>query len=293
MYVLDQKMASVGFLNSGNKAVHVHGVKIAPGQLATVAGTGKAGFSGDGGKAIRARLGGFGAAPPPPVLREPARAYGLPFTLGSLAADHKGNLFIGDPANQRVRMVDKSGLIVTLAGEGLAGAARDCCLSPAGLAVDRLGSLYLSDKTTKRIWLISLKASRAGHRGGKMPPKALQLIAGSGPGGHGRGERAVVPDLFSPGGLTVDHSGTLFVTELTGTNPQIGYVRLIGKDGNTETIVGNGQGGFNGDGLKGQLTSLFSPTDVAVDRCGNLFVADMGDDRVRRLSERPSEACRR
>jgi len=93
--------------------------------------------------------------------------------------------------------------------------------------------------------------------------------------------------------LAVDHSGILYIAEVQqlgatsqGVPPYYGDIRAFDAIGKITTLAGNGQSAYNGDGLAGKLVSLAYPTDLAVDSCGNLLIADPGNDRILRLDLR-------
>jgi sugar lactone lactonase YvrE len=233
------------------------------GMISTVAGTGQAGFSGDGGPAGKARL-SF------PTL---------------MASDLEGNLFISEQNNQRVRKVSPDGLITTVAGTGKEGFSGDGGLAtaaplkwPRGLAVDAAGNLFIADHYNHRIRKVS-------------PEGIITTVAGSGRDGPtkgvsaGDGGLATEARLNGPFGLALDGSGNLFFSELGdlfGTNT--GYrVRKVDANGIISTVAGSDRRGFSGDGGPATAARLNTPTGVAVDTAGNLFIGDMGNNRVRKV----------
>jgi sugar lactone lactonase YvrE len=238
--------------------------KVSPaGMISTVAGTGHAGFSGDGGLATQARL-SF------PTL---------------MALDQAGNLFISDQGNSRVRKVSPDGLITTVTGTGRngfsgdGGPATDAQLNwPRGLAVDAAGTLFIADHYNHRIRKVS-------------PDGIITTAAGSGRDGPtkgvsaGDGGLATEARLNGPFGLTLDRMGNLFFTELGdlfGANK--GYrVRKVSAAGVITTVAGSDRRGFSGDGGPATEARLDTPTGVAVDTAGNLFIVDLGNYRVRKV----------
>jgi sugar lactone lactonase YvrE len=231
--------------------------------ISTVAGTGQAGFSGDGGPASKARL-------------------SLPALM---ASDLAGNLFISEQDNQRVRKVSPDGLITTVAGTGKIGFSGDGGPAtaaplnwPRGLAVDAAGNLYIADHYNHRIRKVS-------------PDGIITTVAGSGRDSPsegvstGDGGRATEARLNGPFGLALDRSGNLYFAELGdlfGTNT--GYrVRKVDSNGIITTVAGSDRRGFSGDGGLATQARLDTPRGVAVDTAGNLFIGDGGNNRVRKV----------
>ena len=221
------------------------------GTITTVAGTGRAGYSGDGGPATAAHL------------REP---YGL-------AVDSAGNLYIADRADHRVRRVDRSGTITTVAGtgdrgyngdDGPATAAR--ISFPQELAVDADGNLYVAawgNRSVRRV-------DRFG---------TISTVAGTGRAGYsGDGGPATAAQVYYPAGLAVDAAGNLFIAD-AGTH----RVRRVDRFGTITTLAGTGRSGYNGDGGPAASTQFAAPQGLAVDAAGNLFIADSANRRVRRV----------
>jgi hypothetical protein len=237
--------------------------KVSPsGIISTVAGTGKVGFSGDGGPATEARLN--------------------PWTL---ALDGAGNLFIGDSGNLRVRKVSTDGLITTFAGSGKAGfsgdggPATEASFSEVNVgAVDAAGNLFIADGNNHRIRKVS-------------PAGIITTVAGSGPTGRakgvsaGDGGLATEARLNGPFSLALDRAGNLFFSEIGdffGANK--GYrVRKVDANGIISTVAGSDARGFAGDGGPATQACLNTPTGVAVDSAGNLFIADWDNYRVRKV----------
>ncbi len=220
------------------------------GIITTVAGTGTPGFSGDGGTATSAQLAG------------PSR----------VAVDGSGNLFIVD--NNRIRKVSASGIITTVAGNGTSGfsgdggAATSAQLNfPYGVAVDGSGNLFISDLFNNRI----RKVSTSG---------IIITVAGNGTGDFfGDGEIATSAHLSNPAGIVVDGQGTLFVADSANNR-----IRKISASGLITTVAGNGAQGFSSDGGNATSAQLNSPSDVAVDGSGKIYVADSVNNAVRMLT---------
>ncbi len=222
------------------------------GIITTVAGTGTSGFSGDGGPATAAQLGY-----PPRV-----------------AADSGGNLFIVDADNQRIRKVTPAGVITTVAGTGTSGFSGDGgpataaqLADPVAVAVDAVGNLFIADNGNDRIRRVT-------------PGGIITTVAGTETGGFGGdGGPATAAQLADPLAVAVDAAGNLFIAD-TGND----RIRKVTPSGIITTFAGSGLRGFSGDGGAATGAWLSEPSDVAVDAAGNFFIADNGNDRVRKVT---------
>ena len=219
------------------------------GIIHTVAGNGTEGFGGDGGAATSAQL----SSPQ------------------GIAIDSNGNLYIADASNNRVRKVDPTGVITTFAGNGnnsgSGGPATSLALSsPEGLVV-KGNTLYISELSNV-IWTVDLSTQVANMIAGSIPP----LFGGF----NGDGNTALATRLNQPNGMAFDSAGNLFVAD-SGND----RVREI----NAEQIVSTVAGGHLGDGpaKDASLNSGFN-VHLAFDAEGNLYVADPGNNRVRKLT---------
>ncbi len=223
--------------------------EVSGGTITTVAGNGNCCFSGDGGPAIDAEF------------NDPA----------GVAVDLSGNLYIADSGNNRVREVS-GGIITTLVGNGTDGfsgdggtPARASLNGPDGVAVDAAGELFIADSYNERIRKVS---------GG-----VITTVAGTGGGTFwGDGGTAASAGLLNPHGVAVDLTGNLYIADY-GNN----RVRKV-SGGTITTVAGNGVAGFSGDGGPATSASLNDPQGVAVDSAGNLYIADMINARIRRVS---------
>ena len=236
------------FVDAGNHCVR----KVdAAGAVSTVAGSGRYGYGGDGGPAVRAQL-------------------ALP---RGAALDDAGNLYIADTENHRVRKVDAAGAISTVAGTGKQGysgdggaAVRAQLAFPWGVAADGAGNLYIADRNNHRI----RKVDAAG---------AISTVAGSGQWGYGGdGGAAVRAQLAFPYNVAADEAGSLYIADTWNDR-----IRKVDAAGVISTIAGTGEMGYSGDGGAAVRARLSYPADVAVDRAGNLYVADSGNNSIRRL----------
>ena len=222
------------------------------GTLIRLAGTGRRGYSGDGGPALSAQL-------------------GLP---NSIVADGAGNLYVADPPAHAVRKISSSGIISTYAGNGTPGFSGDGgpaiaaqLNSPNGLALDAAGNLYIADKNNSRIRVVS-------------PDGHIVTVAGNGvPGFFGDNGSARDAALNNPEGVALDASGNLYIADTQNYR-----VRMVGSDGTITTVAGVGNGNVFGDNGPATAAGLVLPTGVAVDRLGNLYISDFGNSRIRLVS---------
>ncbi len=197
-----------------------------------------------------------------------------------LAVDTHGNLYISDTGNNRIRRIDGSnGIVTTVAGtggrgfSGDQGPARDAQLDgPTGIAVDSENNIYFADGTMdgkNRLRRVDGETS------------VITTVAGNGTQGFsGDGGPAVLAQFNSLGGVAIDHEGNLYIAD--SFNNRIRMISI--STGAITTVAGDGAQGFSGDGGLALSASLNNPLSVAIDRAGNLFIADSGNFRIRKLS---------
>ena len=278
------------------------------GNLILVAGTGTAGYSGDGGNSTKAQLNS-------PV---------------GLACDSSGNLYIADSLNNRIRKVS-NGTITTVAGNGVLGLSGDNgpaiaaqLANPISVAVDGAANLYIlpgasyssgvsSYTYLRKVSNGTITTVNCTYSGGNQstpcfgdgvqiasdgsgdiyfaaPPFLIyevsngnaKVVAGTfpaNPGFGGDGGPATAAVLNYPVGVFPDSSGNLFIAD-----SQNNRVRKINSQGIISTVAGNGTFGFSGDGAAATSAELASPTNVAVDSSGNLYIVDSGSQRVRKVT---------
>jgi uncharacterized protein (TIGR03437 family) len=223
--------------------------KVTPdGIISTVAGTGTGAFSGDGGPARQASL-------------------NWPWRL---ALDVVGNLHVADRNNDRVRRVSATGVITTVAGNGVrgfsgdGGAAASASLNqPIGVAADAAGNLYIAEREGNRIRRVSSEG-------------VISTVAGDGTCRFsGDGGPATAATVCVPYALAVDRAENLLIAD-TGNR----RVRKVAPDGTITTVAG---GGNQGDGGISLNASFAEPFDVAVDAAGNVYIADRSNDRIRKV----------
>jgi len=226
--------------------------------IETVAGTGDRGFSGDGGDAIAARL------------NEPS----------GVAVDGAGNIYIADNDNNRIRRVDREGKITTVAGTGKSGFSGDSgpateaeLNNPYGVWVSASGEVYIADQRNHRV----RKVSQDG---------VIETIAGNGVSGYsGDGGPATEASLSYPDDMVLNSEGELFIAD-AGND----VVRRILVDGSIDTFAGSGKHAYNGasahsgDGGPATLAQLDTPAALAIDPKGNLYIADLRNHAIRKVS---------
>jgi len=236
--------------DSGNNRIR----RITPsGRILPFAGNGLLGSSGDGGPAVEA------------TLNSP----------GAIAFDSRGNLYVADSGNHRVRCISPSGIITTVAGNGSSimagdgGPAVEASLHlPQGVAVDPSDNLLIADSGNYRVRKVDLRTG------------IITTIAGSGRfGSDGDGQAAVQASFRFPYGVAADNFGMIYVID--GDDHR---VRRIDQNGLISAFAGNGSQGGDGDGGPALDAQLDFPSFITIDRVGNLYIADFGNHRIRRVS---------
>lgn len=279
------------FWNNRIRKVATNGI------ITTVAGNGTNGYSGDNGAATNAML---------------CRPCGV-------TVDSSGNLIIADTENNRIRKVATNGIITTVAGNGSQGyfgdngAATNAMLYyPQSVAVDSSGNIIIADQPNNAIRKVATNGIITTITGTSLPTGVAEdsngnlfiadigdsrvfklatngiitTIAGNGTYGYsGDNGAATNAMLRQPSGVTVDSSGHLFIAD-TYNN----CIRMVMATGVITTVAGNGAsagtGGGNYSGDNGAATNamLYHPFGVTVDSAGNLFFADYGNNRIRKVT---------
>jgi sugar lactone lactonase YvrE len=236
-----------------NHRIRKVSVPVATLQMSTVAGTGTAGYNGDG-------------------LATGAQLY---YPAGT-AVDGAGNIYISDQYNHRIRKVNAvTGLISTIAGTGLegflgeGGPATSARLAyPTGIAVDGVGNVYFADQYNQRIRKITAATG------------IITTTAGSGTAGYlGDGGVGTAAQLNFPTGVAVDAGGNVYIADQNNQRIRI----VFAGSGVITTIAGKGTIGAGGDGGAAVNAQLNFPTGVAVDNAGNVFIADNSNYRIRKI----------
>jgi len=226
------------------------------GIITTIAGTGVNGYSGDGGLAINAKI------------QDPI----------GVAVDALGNnLYIAEGVGSRIRKVNlTTGIITTIAGNGGLGYNGDGILAtnaelnqPSAIAIDSASNIYFADFANYRIRKINASDG------------IIHTVAGNGTSGHsGMDGRATNAQIGFCQGIALDNNNNIFIADW-GWN----YVMKINLvDSIITAVAGNGNMGYNGDGIPPTQADLYAPDGVATDSKGNFYIADGGNSRIRKVT---------
>ncbi|HEY1576611.1 MAG TPA: Ig-like domain repeat protein, partial [Terracidiphilus sp.] len=221
--------------------------------IETIAGIGSPGYSGDGGSATQTPIS----------------------TPAGLAIDGAGNIYFADSGNQIVRRIDVNGKITTVAGtpqsqgySGDGGPATSAKLFlPEGIALDAVGNLYIADTGNAAIRKVDAATNQ------------ISTVAGvpGTPGYNGDGT-ATASELNSPWTVAIGADNSLYIADTYNNR-----IRRV-SDGVMTTIAGTAVQGFGGDNGPSRLAVLNLPIGVTLDPAGDLYIADSGNDRVRKVS---------
>lgn len=223
-------------------------VDVTSGNINTIAGTGLGGVSGISGSATNINI-----------------------YPNAICLDGNGNIFFLD-SSTRIRKVNSSGNLSTIAGNGIfgytgdGGNATNAAINPTyGLCADRKGNIYIGcygyiRKVNLISGIISTIAGNGNYsfNGDSLPARLAQI---------------------NPFMLTIDDFGNLFIADYLNQR-----IRIVTSNGFIYTLVGNGTSGFSGDMGNPQLAELYNPEGIAIDKCGNLYIADEGNNRIRKVT---------
>jgi len=225
--------------------------KVTSGTITTIAGTGAAGFSGDGGAATSATL-------------------NLPTAV---AVDAAGNLYIADTNNHRIRKITGTA-ITTVAGDGEQLYLNDGVAptqtgldSPSGIAVDAAGNLYIGDTRNQRVRKVTLSSG------------LISTVAGNGTKSFaGDGGVATSAGLATPRGVAAAADGSIYFADSDNNR-----IRNVNVSGTISTAAGDGAQGFSGDTGPANLAMLDTPHAVATSSAGTVAISDTNNQRIRTI----------
>jgi hypothetical protein len=267
---------------------HAQTVLPGPGIINTVAGNGTAGFSGDGGQATS----------PTAEIYEP----------WGLTVDSVGNIYIADLINQRIRKVTAStGIITTVAG----GASKVCTAHtdsmgdgcpateatlnyPYSVAVDAAGDIYIADLSNERIRKVTASTG------------IITTVAGGGTPCAGKkdsvGDGCLATDatLSDPWAVALDYNGNIYIADANNSRIRVvntgasatTIATVVIQPGYIATVAGNGSVGHSGDGGPALSAELNSPMGLAVDYAGNIYIADAGNEVIRKVTTATGDISR-
>ena len=247
-----KRIVATGVVGDAERQVQV---QVAAGTISTYAGTGAAGYAGDGGGATSAKL------------RNPEGVF----------VDASGDLYVADTDNHVIRKVSAAtGVISTVAGNGSPGSAGDggaataARLSfPQAVWVHTNGDLYIADTGNHKIRKVSAATG------------IMTTVAGDGsPGSSGDGGPATTARLNSPRGILVAPNGDLYIGDRSNNKIR----KVSGATGNISTYAGTGTAGYSGDGGAATAARLRSPEGVALASNGDLYVADTANHAIRKIA---------
>ena len=221
------------------------------GVISTFAGTGAAGYSGNGGPATAATFN----------------------RTNSLTFDHTGNMYVVDQNTSVIRKINSSGIITTVAGGGFSGLGDGGPATvaqldwPAAVAFDATGNMYITEVHHKRI----RKVNTSG---------IISTIAGNGTLGYtGDGGPATAAVIGNVNGIAIDATDNIYFTDFDNN-----VIRKINTAGIVKTIAGTGVAGFTGDGGPATAAKLNTPYGLAFDATGNLFFSESNGNHFRKIN---------
>jgi serine/threonine-protein kinase len=194
-----------------------------------------------------------------------------------LTLDSAGNLYVTDSGNNRVRKIDRSGVISTIAGTGARGSSGDTgpatsakLASPTGIAMDALNDVFIADTGNNKVRVV--------NAGG-----TITTFAGTGsPGFGGDGGPATAANLAGPSGLGIDQAGNVYISDTLNNR-----IRVVSQPGTISTYAGTGHDGYSGDGGPATGARLDKPTGAVVGDSTHLYFSDTSNNRVRGITSGP------
>jgi len=220
-------------------------------KISTIAGNGTSGNTGNGGAATAAEI----------------------ISPFGIAVDASGNVYFSD-GNNILRKINTAGIISVFAGNGTTGFLGDGAQAtaaelntPAGMAADAAGNIYVADQNNNRIRMISKTG-------------IISTVAGNGNAGYlGDNAQATSVRLNNPLGVKVDAAGNIYIADTYNQR-----VRMVDASGIINTIAGKGIAGYTGDGANATAAEIYKPNDMVVDYAGNVFIADYDNNVIRKVT---------
>ncbi|MBS1521865.1 MAG: hypothetical protein JST50_12760 [Bacteroidetes bacterium] len=194
---------------------------------------------------------------------------------GGIASDASGNIYVCDVFNNRIRKIAPDGTVTTIAGNGTAGNSDGPALSaqfyaPQGVAVDAQGNVFVADYGNNLIREIVAATD------------SVKTIAGNGIPGYVDGAAIKTSEFYGPSGIAVDASGNLFIADKNNN-----MIRKITAAGAVSTVAGTKTPGYvNGtvNTTTGAYASFRYPSSLILDSQGNIYVADLGNSAIRKIT---------
>ena len=241
------------YIAAGNNN-RVRKIDAITGIISTIAGNSTLGFSGDNGPATAALFDG----------------------IQDICLDKYANLYISDVSNYRIRKIDTLGIITTVAGNGTPGFSGDNGMATSaqlenvlGICTDTIGNLFIAQSYDARVRKVAVTG-------------IITTIAGNGLTGPAGDEGPATAASLHPARLVFDNQGNLYVSGYTNNS-----VRKIDNNGLIHTVAGTGVYGYSGDNGLAIDAQLTTTVGLALDTCGNLYVADKNNHRIRKVSFNP------
>ncbi|MCF8721587.1 NHL domain-containing protein [Nitrospina gracilis] len=207
-------------------------------------------------------------------LGKPQKATTVSISLvDGIAVAPNGDVYISRRSHNIVSKIDKNGMLTNVVGTGVSGysgdngpASQATLKVPAGLTFDKEGNLYIADRENHVVRKVDTSGT-------------ITTYAGTGEAGYsGDNGPATQAKLNLPSDMAVDGQGNLFISDRSNN-----VIRKVDRNGTITTYAGTGNEGYNGDNMPALRTNLDKPFGLAVDKQGNLYIADRGNNRVRKV----------
>jgi trimeric autotransporter adhesin len=228
-------------------------VTVSSGIISTVAGTGVLGFNGDGIQATAAQL---------------EYAQGM-------YIDIHGDIYFADVDNQRIRKIDSTGIITTLAGNGGTGYNGDGIMAtdaelynPTTVYLDKVGNFYFPDYYNNEVRMVTVSTG------------IISCVAGNGVGAFsGDGGPATAAEVYNPTGVALDVNGNIYISDYSNQRIR----EITASSGIINTVAGNGVAGYYGDGGLATSAEVNGPWDVQVTPTA-FYIAEWSGNKIRKVT---------